>query len=153
MFNDRDLAVLGTGSGLAVLTLLLPLPFSGRITAGFIVLVAGLCLAFIRLGSDRLPLETWLKRRFLFLFRPRRWSFYMDRRKAERRPSDNHTVDADTTLSSDHAEGHVYSSSGGTQAAEKTAGILLSILGACFLYAMWVGGAAEIGALVGRVLP
>lgn len=153
MFNDRDLAVLGTGSALAVLTLLLPLPFAGRIAAGFFVLIAGLSLAFVRLGPDRLPLETWLKRRFLFLIRPRRWSFYVEHRRAERRTSDKRAAEADAPHYSVPAEGRVSGRSGGTQAAERAAGVFLCMLGVCFLYALWAGEAAEIGSFLRSTLP
>lgn len=63
MFNDRDLGILGGGALLAVLCLFLPFSFVGKIVVGFLVLVAGMVLALLRLGPDRVPPEVWLLRR------------------------------------------------------------------------------------------
>ncbi len=66
MFNDRDLGILGGGALLAVLCLFLPFSFAGRIVVGFFVLILFMVLALLRLGPDRVPLETWLKRRIRY---------------------------------------------------------------------------------------
>lgn len=63
MFNDRDLGILGGGALLAVLCLFLPFSFAGKIVVGFLVLVAFMVLALLRLGPDRVPPEVWLLRR------------------------------------------------------------------------------------------
>ncbi len=63
MFNDRDLGILGGGALLAVLCLFLPFSFVGKIVVGFLVLVAFMVLALLRLGPDRVPPEIWLQRR------------------------------------------------------------------------------------------
>jgi len=66
MFNDRDLGVLGAGALLAVLCLVLPLPFVGKVVLGLSVLVGFIVLALLRLGPDRIALEEWLIRRIRF---------------------------------------------------------------------------------------
>lgn len=66
MFNDRDLGLLGAGAILAVLCLMLPLPFVARAVTGIFVLVGFMVLALLRLGPDRITLEGWLKRRTRF---------------------------------------------------------------------------------------
>lgn len=66
MFNNRDLALLGVGGLLAVLCLLLPFLFAGKVIAGGLVLVAFMVLALLRLGPDRVPLEVWLLRRIRY---------------------------------------------------------------------------------------
>jgi hypothetical protein len=76
MFNDRDLIILGAGAFLAVLCLLLPLPFAGKIIFGFIVLVAFMALALIRMGPDRVTLEEWMRRRIRFSRRARRFTYH-----------------------------------------------------------------------------
>jgi hypothetical protein len=75
MFNDRDLGVLGAGALLAVLCLILPLPFVGKVVLGLFVLVGFIVLALLRLGPDRIPLEEWLRRRIRFRFQARRYTF------------------------------------------------------------------------------
>ena len=66
MFNDRDLGILGGGALLAVLCLFLPFSFAGKMVVGFLVLVAFMALALLRLGPDRVPPEVWLMRRFRY---------------------------------------------------------------------------------------
>jgi hypothetical protein len=75
MFNDRDLGILGAGALLAVLCLILPLPFVGKIVLGLFVLVGFIVLALLRLGPDRIPLEEWLRRRIRFRLQARRYTF------------------------------------------------------------------------------
>jgi hypothetical protein len=66
MFNDRDLGVLGAGALLAVLCLFLPFSFVGKVITGFLVLVIFMVAALMRLGPDRVPIETWLIRKTRF---------------------------------------------------------------------------------------
>ena len=66
MYNDRYMGLLGAGAILAVLCLLLPLPFFIRVAAGILVLVGFMVLALLRLGPDRITLEEWLKRRIRY---------------------------------------------------------------------------------------
>ena len=73
MFNNRDLGILGAGALLAVLCLFLPLSFVGKVVVGFLVLVAFMALALLRLGPDRVPPETWLKRRFRYAVQTRQY--------------------------------------------------------------------------------
>jgi nitrate reductase NapE component len=75
MFNDRDLGVLGAGALLAVLCLVLPLPFIGKIILGLSALVGFIVLALLRLGPDRIPIEEWLRRRIRFRLQARRYTF------------------------------------------------------------------------------
>ncbi|MBI5933853.1 MAG: hypothetical protein HY867_09110 [Chloroflexi bacterium] len=73
MFNDRDLGILGAGALLAVLSLFLPLSFAGKVVVGFLVLVAFMALALLRLGPDRVPPEVWLMRRFRYSMQARQY--------------------------------------------------------------------------------
>jgi len=82
MFNNRDLGILGAGALLAVLCLFLPLSFVGKVVVGFLVLVAFMALALLRLGPDRVPPETWLKRRFRYAVQTRQ---YVNQQTASRR--------------------------------------------------------------------
>ncbi len=75
MFNDRDLGILGAGALLAVVCLILPLPFVGKIVLGLFVLVGFIVLALLRLGPDRIPLEAWLLRRIRFRLQARRYTY------------------------------------------------------------------------------
>ena len=72
MGEDRDLAVIGAGAGLAILALLLPLPFGVRGLIAFFLMGLALILAFLRLGPDRLPAEVLLWRRLRYRRTPRR---------------------------------------------------------------------------------
>ena len=85
MFNNRDLGILGAGALLAVLCLFLPLSFVGKVVVGFLVLVAFMALALLRLGPDRVPPEMWLKRRFRYAMQTRQ---YVNQQTATRRTSD-----------------------------------------------------------------
>jgi len=82
MFNDRDLGILGAGALLAVLSLFLPLSFAGKVVVGFLVLVAFMALALLRLGPDRVPPEVWLMRRFRYSMQTRQ---YVNQQEASRR--------------------------------------------------------------------
>lgn len=73
MFNDRDLAILGGGALLAVLCLFLPFSFVGKIAVGFLVLVAFMALALLRLGPDRVPPEEWLMRQVRYRMEVRKY--------------------------------------------------------------------------------
>jgi len=75
MFNDRDLFILGAGALLAVFCLFLPFSFAGKVVAGMLVLVGGMVIALLRLGSDRVPLEEWLLRRLRFWLGTRHFVF------------------------------------------------------------------------------
>ena len=82
MFNNRDLSILGAGALLAVLCLFLPLSFAGKVVVGFLVLIAFMARALLRLGPDRVPPETWLKRRFRYAWQTRQ---YVNQQTATRR--------------------------------------------------------------------
>ncbi|MGD2157291.1 MAG: hypothetical protein PVG14_13790 [Anaerolineales bacterium] len=75
MFNDRDLGILGAGALLAVLCLVLPFPFAGKVVLGLLVLLGFVVLALLRLGPDRIPLEEWLRRRIRFHLQARRYTY------------------------------------------------------------------------------
>ena len=78
MFNDRDLAILGVGAALAVMCLLLPFEFFVKVVFGIILLALAMVLALLRLGPDRVPLETWFYRRFRFWLGSHRFVFHRD---------------------------------------------------------------------------
>ena len=82
MFNDRDLGILGAGALLAVLSLFLPFPFAGKVVTGFLILVAFMALALLRLGPDRVPPEVWLMRRFRYAMQTRQ---YVNQQEASRK--------------------------------------------------------------------
>ncbi|GER79118.1 MAG: hypothetical protein DPW21_00690 [Anaerolineae bacterium] len=88
MFNDRDLGILGAGALLAVLSLFLPLSFAGKVVVGFLVLVAFMALALLRLGPDRVPPEIWLMRRFRYSMQTRQ---YVNQQEASRRAQPTQT--------------------------------------------------------------
>ena len=88
MFNDRDLGILGAGALLAVLSLFLPLSFAGKVVVGFLVLVAFMALALLRLGPDRVPLEVWLMRRFRYSMQTRQ---YVNQQEMSRRAQPTQT--------------------------------------------------------------
>ena len=75
MFNDRDLLILGSGALLAVFCLFLPISFTGKVVAGMLVLMAGMTIALLRLGPDRVPLEEWVLRRTRFWLGTRHFVF------------------------------------------------------------------------------
>ncbi len=78
MLKDRDLGILGAGALAAVFCLFLPLPFGGKAALGLGVLVVFMALALLRAGSDRVPLEVWLKRRLRYFWSTRRFVFQKD---------------------------------------------------------------------------
>jgi hypothetical protein len=73
MFNNRDLGILGSGALLAVLCLFLPMSFTGKVVVGFLVLVAFMALALLRLGPDRVPPEVWMQRRVRYAWKTRQY--------------------------------------------------------------------------------
>ncbi len=74
MFKDRDIAILGTGALLAVLTaLILPFSLAWKVIPSFLILFSFMLLALLRLGPDRVTLEEWIKRRIQFRLRARRY--------------------------------------------------------------------------------
>lgn len=88
LFDNRDLGILAGGAIGAVLALLLPLPLWGRMVVGLSILVAGMLLALLRVGPDRVPLEKWLKRRLRFAFKTRRYVYHRHRPKAPEEPAE-----------------------------------------------------------------
>lgn len=85
MFNNRDLGILGFGTLLAVLCLFLPMSFTGKVVIGFLVLVAFMALALLRLGPDRVPPEVWLQRRVRYAWKTRQ---YVNQQTETRRADD-----------------------------------------------------------------
>lgn len=85
MFNNRDLGILGFGALLAVLCLFLPLSFTGKVVIGFLVLVAFMALALLRLGPDRVPPEVWMQRRVRYAWKTRQ---YVNQQTETRRAED-----------------------------------------------------------------
>lgn len=97
MFNNRDLGILGSGALLAVLCLFLPMSFTGKVVVGFLVLVAFMALALLRLGPDRVPPEVWMQRRVRYAWKTRQ---YVNQQTETRRPEEK---DASNT---EHKEKH-----------------------------------------------
>jgi hypothetical protein len=85
MFNNRDLGILGSGALLAVLCLFLPMSFTGKVVIGFLVLVAFMVLALLRLGPDRVPPEVWMQRRVRYAWKTRQ---YVNQQTETRRVED-----------------------------------------------------------------
>ena len=73
---------------MAVLSLFLPLSFAGKVVVGFLVLVAFMALALLRLGPDRVPPEVWLMRRFRYSMQARQ---YVNQQEASRTRSVQNT--------------------------------------------------------------
>ncbi|MEA3350216.1 MAG: hypothetical protein U9Q82_06320 [Chloroflexota bacterium] len=78
MFKDRDLGILGAGALLAVIALILPYAFAWKIAIGMGVLIMFMVIALLRLGPDRVPLETWLRRRFKYWRSTRRYVYHRE---------------------------------------------------------------------------
>jgi len=76
MFKDRDIAILGAGALLAVLTaLILPFSLAWKVIPSFLILFSFMLLALLRLGPDRVTLEEWIKRRIQYRLRARRYVY------------------------------------------------------------------------------
>lgn len=97
MFNNRDLGILGFGALLAVLCLFLPLSFAGKVVIGFLVLVAFMALALLRLGPDRVPPEVWMQRRVRYAWKTRQ---YVNQQTETRRAEET------TASKTEHKEKH-----------------------------------------------
>ncbi len=76
MFNDRDLILMGLGALVAIFCLFLPLPFWLKAVLGGAILVGAMVLALLRVGPDRIPLETWLRRRLRYKWLPKFYTYY-----------------------------------------------------------------------------
>jgi len=166
MFNDRDLGILGAGALLAVVCLILPLPFMGKAILGLSLLAGFIVLALLRLGPDRIPLEEWLRRRIRFRLQARRYTFQQPgysqkdrwrlrkpRSQAKARESDEHTSPSTQTQVSRPME----SSRPLTFALDEIdiyplVTVLLAVSGLYFLVWLAQGGAEEIARLIGGLL-
>jgi len=163
MFNDRDLGILGAGALLAVMGLILPLPFVGKVILGLFVLVGFIILALLRLGPDRIPLEEWLRRRIRFRLQARRYTFQQpgysqkDRWKLRKQRSlaKAQEPDKDTPSSTQTQISRPRESSRPLSFALDEIGIypfvtvLLAVIGIYFLVWLAQGGAEEIARLIG----
>ena len=76
MFNNRDLIIMGVGAALAIFCLFLPIPFILKAVVGGLLLLASMVIALLRLGPDRVPLETWALRRWRFRGKARRYTYH-----------------------------------------------------------------------------
>jgi len=163
MFNDRDLGILGAGALLAVMCLILPLPFVGKIILGLSILVGFIVLALLRLGPDRIPLEEWLRRRIRFRLQARRYTFQQpgysqrDRWKLGKQRSwaDVQEPDKHTPSSAQTQVSRPMESSCPLSFALDEIGIypfvtvLLAVTGIYFLVWLAQGGMKEIALLIG----
>lgn len=157
MFNDRDLAILGAGALLAVLCLLIPIPFAGKVVLGITVLVGFMFAALLRLGPDRIPLEEWLLRRLRYHFQARRYTYQQPITHPQNTPpSKPAQPDAPPPLQPViHPVLAVpipvylaFDEVGGCPLVTA----LLAVLGVDFIVWLWQGGAAEIAALFQIIL-
>ena len=97
MFKDRDIAILGAGALLAVLTaLILPFSLAWKVIPSFLILILFMLLALLRLGPDRVTLEEWIKRRIQFRLRARRYVYQRaaPTRQENRQPEASHPAGA-----------------------------------------------------------
>ncbi len=67
---------MGVGALVAVFCLFLPLPFWLKAIISGIILVGAMVLALLRVGPDRIPLETWLRRRLRYKWVPKFYTYY-----------------------------------------------------------------------------
>ena len=166
MFNDRDLGILGAGALLAVICLVLPLPFVGKIILGLSVLVGFIVLALLRLGPDRIPLEEWLQRRIRFRLQTRRYTFqqpgYLQkdrwklgkpRFRAKVRQPEKHASPSVQKPASISVEGYRPISFALDEIGiYPLVTVLLAVIGLYFLVWLAQGGVEEIALLIGGLL-
>jgi hypothetical protein len=166
LFNDRDLGVLGAGALLAVLCLVLPLPFVGKVVAGLSVLVGFIVLALLRLGPDRIPLEEWLIRRIRFRLQARRYTYQQPGySQKQSRWSRRHRSHEDSGDPEPHPTPSVRTSAMPSVGSDLPVAlameevgvyplvtVLLTVIGIYFLVWLAQGGAAEISLLIGGLL-
>ena len=79
MFKDRDVGVLLLGSLLGIGTLALPFSLLTRAILAMILFALFLIIALARFGPDRVPLETFLWRRWRYARRHRRYVYHKER--------------------------------------------------------------------------
>ncbi|GAB4577509.1 MAG: hypothetical protein Fur0022_02400 [Anaerolineales bacterium] len=155
MFNDRDLAILGAGALLAVLCLLIPIPFAGKVVLGITVLVGFMFAALLRLGPDRIPLEEWLLRRIRYHFQARRYTYQQPLSRPSPRPK---AVPPEPQPQPKPAITPVLTVQIPFSLAFDEMGVyplvtaLLAVLGVDFIVWLWQGGAAEIATLLQIIL-
>lgn len=153
MFNDRDLAILGAGALLAVLCLLIPTPFAGKVILGITVLVGFMFAALLRLGPDRIPLEEWLLRRVRYHFQARRYTYQQPiahptppqkpvSPEPQPQPAITPVLAIQIPFSLAFDEVGAYS----------LVTTLLTVLGVDFIFWLWQGGAAEVAVLLQLIL-
>lgn len=166
MFNDRDLGILGAGALLAVMCLILPLPFVGKIILGLSLLVGFIVLALLRLGPDRIPLEEWLRRRIRFRLQARRYTFQQpgysqkdrwrlgkQRSQADVREPDKHISSSiPTQVSRPMERSRPLSFALEEIGIYPLVTVLLGVTGIYFLVWLAQGGAEEIALLIGGLL-
>ena len=153
MFNDRDLAILGAGALLAVLCLLIPIPFAGKVVLGITVLVGFMFAALLRLGPDRIPLEEWLLRRIRYHFQARRYTYQqhiahptLPSKPVQPEPQPQLAI---TPVLAVHMPFRLAFDEVGFYPLVTA---LLAVLGVDFIFWLWQGGAAEIAALLQIIL-
>ena len=147
MFKDRDLFIIGTGALLAIFCLLLPFAFAVKVFLGMTTLIFFMVMGLARFGKDRIPLETWLKRRIDFKLRPRkhvyqRPGYALPVAKpghtpiVEEEPAEQSAIPSPATAPVTFAlhAGNVY----------HLAGVFLGVVGVYFVAWLAQGGAAAI---------
>ena len=143
MFNDRDIAVLGSGALLTVLCLLLPLSLAGRTAVGFLVLVAAMLLALLRLGPDRVPPELWLLRRVRYRLAVRR---FVNQQAPSGRPAGPGPDPSAHPLAEQQPRLQPLALAWGEMGIYPLLTVFLAVVAVYFTYWLWRGGAAGIAA-------
>ena len=145
MFNDRDLGILGAGALLAVLCLFLPFSFVGKVVVGFLVLVAFMALALLRLGPDRVPPEVWLTRRFRYAMQTRQYvNQQTESRKTESGPTPKQKPDYNAPSFSAHTVMQPVGMAWNEIGVYPLLTVLLGVVGVYFTVWLANGGAEEI---------
>lgn len=85
--HKRDGVLLGTGGLAAVFFLLVPAPLIQRLVLSVLVFFVFMALVVMRFGPDKVPLETWLQRRWRYQRSRRHYSAMPPVREREPKPA------------------------------------------------------------------
>jgi hypothetical protein len=140
-----------------VLCLFLPFSFVGKVVTGFLVLVIFMVAALMRLGPDRVPIETWLLRKTRFALGMRK---FVNQRepstlKTERKAQESTSVSSQSPFPSAPTPVSTHTSAvtdfRPLDLAWNEVGIyplltaLLAVVGVYFTFWLSRGGAEQIG--------
>ena len=138
MQDNRQLWVLGTGGFFAILCLLPSWNFTFKIIVATVILIIAMVLAFVKYGTDRVPLELYLIRKIRYNFsKPLRYSYYgKGKTYSQVPPVDDRPAPAFTPLTVDWDESNIYF----------LLTVWLSVIGMYFLVWLYKTGALEMAA-------